>query len=189
MGWFIAPISVLVFKYYPLFYGIELNPYISLLWSNACLGWFTFYYLGLTLGNKNLKKQYSLKTLVIFYFISIVLQIAEGYVWWVIGEQNCGTQLKLTSILTSSIFLLIIYTVLEKRKTIIGCTLLKTIGDYSFGIYLCHIMIINVLPRVHRYGSIPYPITSAIVVILSFFFCFIGYRICGKRISRWIGFR
>lgn len=189
IGWFIAPISVFIFKYYPLFMGKEFNSFVSLFWSNVCLGWFTFYYLGLILGNKIIEKQYSLKILGILYFISIVLQMAEGYVWLLLGDTNCGTQLKLTSILTSSLFLLIVYTVLDKRKTINSCTPLAVIGDYSFGIYLCHIMVMHVLARTPYYSSIPYPITSAIVVILSFFCCHIGYRIFGKRISRWIGFR
>jgi len=49
LGWLIAPLSVIAFKYYSLLTGQELNSYIKLIWSDACLGWFTFYYLGLLL--------------------------------------------------------------------------------------------------------------------------------------------
>ena len=190
LGWFVAPISVIVFKYYWLLTGQELNPYVSLIWGDTCLGWFTFYYLGLILGNRIIEKNYSLKTLALLYIFSIVLQIAEGYGWLMLGETNCGTQLKLTSFLTSSLFLLIAYAILKSDRFDIKNKFLRMLGDYSFGIYLCHVMVIKVLSAfVPLYKSIPYPITSAIVILLSFFCCYIGDRVCGKRVSRWVGLR
>lgn len=190
LGWFVAPISVIVFKYYWLLTGQELNPYVSLIWGDTCLGWFTFYYLGLLLGNRIIEKNYSLKTLALLYIFSIVLQIAEGYGWLMLGETNCGTQLKLTSFLTSSLFLLIAYAILKSDRFDIKNKFLRMLGDYSFGIYLCHIMVINVLRAfVPLYKSIPYPATSAIVILLSFCCCYIGDRVCGKRVSRWMGLR
>lgn len=119
--------------------GVEFNSYISLIWSDACLGWFTFYYLGLILGNKIINKDYSLKTLSILYLISIVLQMGEGYGWYLLGENNCGTQIKLTSFLTSSIFLLIIYTMLKNKKFELRIKFL----DYSVIIHLVYIYVIS----------------------------------------------
>ena len=190
LGWFVAPISVIVFKYYWLLTGQELNPYVSLIWSDACLGWFTFYYLGLILGNRIIERHYSLKTLVLLYISSIVLQIAEGYGWLMLGETNCGTQLKLSSFLTSSLFLLIAYAILKSVHFDIKNKFLRMLGDYSFGIYLCHIMVINILSAfVPIYKSIPYPITSFIVVLLSLCSCYIGNKICGDKYSKWIGLK
>lgn len=188
LGWFVAPVSILFFKYYCLITGFQLNRYISLIWSDACLGWFTFYYLGLLLGNRILIKHYSLKNLIGLYLASIILQIAEGQCWLMLGETNCGTQIKLTSLLTSSLFLLITYTILNNSKIVINNKPLRLLGDYSFGIYLCHILIMHILTKIPFYSFVPYPITSAIVIIISFICCYIGHRICGERISRWIGF-
>lgn len=185
LGWLIAPVSVIVFKYYWLLTGNQLNSYINLIWVDSCLGWFTFYYLGLLLGNGIIKKDYSLKVLMLFYLVSILIQMAEGYGWLLLGEVNCGSQVKLSSYLTSSLFLLMVYAILQK-----GCeyrnSLLRVIGDYSFGIYLCHIM---VLRYVTILNAVPYPINSAIVVLLSLFICYIGDRFCGGKVSRVIGFR
>jgi surface polysaccharide O-acyltransferase-like enzyme len=185
LGWLIAPVSVIVFKYYWLLTGTQLNSHINLIWVDSCLGWFTFYYLGLLLGNGIIKKEYSLKVLMIFYLVSILFQMAEGYGWLLLGEVNCGSQVKLSSYLTSSLFLLIIYSILQK-----GCeyrnSLIRVIGDYSFGIYLCHIM---VLRYVTILNAVPYPINSAIVVLLSLFICYIGDRFCGGKVSKVIGFR
>ena len=189
LGWLIAPISTLIFKYYGLLTGIEYNGYISLFWSDACLGWFTYYYLGLLLGNRIIKPDYSLRTLLTLYFVSIALQIAEGYGWLLLGEANCGTQIKLTSFLTSALFLLIVYKILNMPNIDVKSKFLRSLGDYSFGIYLCHIMVMRFLAKVPYYSSLPYPITSAIVVLVSFGCCYAGYKICGKKISSWIGLK
>lgn len=190
LGWFIAPISVIVFKYYWLLTGTELHPYIGLFWIDSCLPWFTFYYLGLLLGNQIIEKKYSLKVLIIIYLVSIVLQMAEGYGWLMLGETNCGIQLKLTSFLTSSLFLLIAYTILQNGSFNINKRFLRILGDYSFGIYLCHIMVMNVLSGLAPfYKTIPYPINSAIVVVLSLCCCYIGAKVCGAKVSKWLGLR
>ncbi len=190
LGWFVAPVSVIVFKYYWLLTGMELNTYINLLWGDSCLGWFTFYYLGLILGNQIVEKHYSLKVLTVLYFASIALQMTEGYGWLLLGETNCGTQLKLTSFLTSSIFLLIAYIILQNGHLNIKNRFLRMLGDYSFGIYLCHIMVMNVLSAfVPYYKSIPYPLTSVIVVLLSLCCCYIGARVLGEKGSKWLGLK
>lgn len=189
-GWLIAPVSVVIFKYYWLLTGQTLNAYISLIWSDACLGWFTFYYLGLVLGNRIIEKQYSLKALLILYLISILIQMAEGYWWLSLGEVNCGTQIKLSSFLTSSIFLLIVYTILKDGRYNIRNRFLRILGDYSFGIYLCHIMVRNLFRvSVPYLKSIPYPITSVVIILTSLCCCYIGDRIGGDKLSRWFGLR
>lgn len=166
IGWIVAPVSVLFFKYYWLLTGQERNSHLSLIWSNACLGWFTFYYLGLVLGNHIIEIKYTLKGLTICYFASILIQILEGYGWLMLGETNCGTQIKLSSFLTSSLFLLIIYTFFKEGKYDINNKFLRMLGDYSFGIYLCHIMVMNILRGfVPFFRFTPYPITSAIILL------------------------
>lgn len=189
IGWLIAPISILIFKYYYLFTGIEISRPVYLFWSNACLGWFTFYYLGLLLGNNIIRISYSLKSLTFLYIASLFIQIAEGYIWFSYGEQNCGTQLKLSSLLTSSLFLLCIYTILKNGEFNIKSKFLISLGNYSFGIYLCHMMIIKYSRFIPFYYHMPFPINSAIIILISLGCCIIGYEILGKRIGGWIGLR
>ena len=188
-GWVVAPISILVFKYSSLLLGITPNAYISLLWSDACLGWFTFYYLGLLLGNKIISPNYSLKSLGMLYLASIVLQIAEGYGWLLLGEVNCGTQIKFSSLLTSSLFLLIIYTVLNKSQININNKFLRSLGDYSFGIYLSHVMVMIILWEVPYYSALPYFLNTTVVLLISWAFCYIANKICGKKLSGWLGLK
>lgn len=188
LGWFITPIYTLIFKYYGLFAGCE-NVYVSLYWYTACFAWFTYYYLGLLLGNKIINSKYSLKTLVLLYIASIALEMVEGYGWFLLGSVICGSQLKLSSALASSIFILIVYNVLNNPSIDIKSNFLRSLGDYSFGIYLCHIMIMMILRYMHYNAIIPYPLTSVIVILISWFFCYIGNRVLGNRISGWIGFK
>lgn len=190
LGWIIAPISIIVFKYLPSIFSIEYSWYISLMWGNACLGWLTFYYLGLLLGNNMLEIKLNIKTLSIIYVLSIAIQIVEGYIWLVYGNTNCGTQLKLSSLLTSSIFLMIANVLLKNNKlnTNENNIMLK-LGNYSFGIYLCHIFIIRLFNGISYYEFIPYPLTSFIILLISFSFCYILDKICGRRLSMWIGIR
>lgn len=190
LGWLITPVSFIIFKYYWLLTGQTLNPTVALIWSDACLGWFTFYYLGLILGNRIIEKSYSLKTLSLLYILSIVLQTAEGYGWLMLREMNCGTQFKLTSLLTSVLFMLIAYEILKSGRYDIKNKFLCMLGDYSFGIYLCHLMIMhNLILHVPAYNSIPYPVTSVIILLLSFGCCYIVSKVCGERVSRWLGLK
>lgn len=186
LGWIIAPLSVVLFKYIPAFGDIHLGKHVELLWSDACLGWFTFYYLGLILGNKLLSPKFNLINLVFLYCVSLLLQMVEGYLWFTVDPAGCGSQLKLTSILSSSIFMLIIYSVLSSNHGT-KCRLLSTIGDYSFGIYLVHMMILKALEPMALYSAIPYPVTSLIILIISFIFCYICTAVTGKRVGRCLG--
>ena len=186
LGWIIAPLSVVLFKYIPAFGDIHLGKHVELLWSDACLGWFTFYYLGLILGNKILSPKFNLRNLVFIYCVSLLLQMGEGYLWFTVDPAGCGSQLKLTSILSSSIFMLFIYSVLSSNHGT-KCRLLSTIGDYSFGIYLVHMMILKALEPMALYSAIPYPVTSLIILIISFIFCNVFTAVTGKRVGRCLG--
>ena len=187
LGWLIAPLSVILFKYIPVFGNIQLGKHIQLFWNDACLGWFTFYYLGLILGNRIIDRQFDIRNLAVLYCASLLLQMAEGYLWFTVDPAGCGSQLKLSSILSSTIFMLIIYCVLNRGSHEPKSRLLCSIGDYSFGIYLVHMMILNGLQHLEFYSAIPYPLTSLIVLSVSFIFCYISSAVLGKKASRWAG--
>lgn len=195
LGWLIAPLSVILFKYIPAFGNIQLGKHIQLFWNDACLGWFTFYYLGLILGNRIIDRQFNIRNLSVLYCASLLLQMAEGYLWFTVDPAGCGSQLKLSSILSSSIFLLITYYVLERCAPRVNrgsrepkSRLLCTIGDYSFGIYLVHIMFLKGLQHLEFYSAIPYPLTSLIVLSVSLIFCYACTAVMGKRVGQWLGF-
>lgn len=188
IGWLVAPISVMVFKYLPVYGDLQMGRHLQLFWADACLGWFSFYYLGLILGNKIIEGKFKMRSLIIVYCASLLLQIGEGYLWHMYDPAGCGSQLKLTSILSSAIFMLIISKVVDNKTYKVQCKTLEIIGDYSFGIYLSHMMILKALETIPFYNAIPFPITSLIVLILSLAFCYICTLVAGKKTGRWLGF-
>lgn len=187
LGWLIAPVSVLLFKYYGYSFGIHTNKYLYLLWSDLCLGWFTFYYLGLLLGNKIINKKYNLPTLTIVYAVSIVLQMIEGYIWAKLDAGNCGSQLKLSSLLSSSIFVLILYTLLQSNTFQPRSRILTLIGEYSFGIYLSHILFLRLLEYGGDCQTVSFPLSSIIVLSFSLIFCTTLNCLFGKKVSLKLG--
>ncbi len=66
---------------------------------------------------------------------------------------------------------------------------LRSLGDYSFGIYLCHIMVMMVLKQTSYYNALPYPFTSVVVILVSWGCCYIGNIICRKKMSSWLGLK
>ena len=189
IGWLVSPISIIIFNYTGLVTGEPLSPVVSLIWGKSCLGWFTFYYLGLLLGNNLISKTLNVKALIILYLISLPIQIAEGYVWLLQGISNCGTQIKLSSLLTSSLFLLISYCYLKNDKIQFAPKAFTFSGDYSFGVYLSHILVIIILRHFCPfYSSLPFILNSAVVLSISLFGVYLGNRICGHKLSRWLGF-
>ncbi len=186
-GWLIAPFSVILFKYIPVFGDIQPGKLVELSWNVACLGWFTFYYLGLILGNKFISPKFNLRNLVTLYCASLLLQMGEGHLWFMVDPAGCGSQLKLTSLLSSSLFMLIIYSMIVSRHHEPKCRLLSTVGDYSFGIYLSHILFLKALAPLEPCSAIPYPITSLIILTISFIFCYGCTAVTGKKVGRWLG--
>ena len=187
--WFITPVFLLFYKYLPLSHGKDPSGYTEIICRVLCLGWVTIYYLGLVLGNRILVKKYSMTALIALYAASIVLQVGEGYGWLMMGSSNPGSILKFTGIVTAVAFLLIVYTILERGGLKRCNRLLVMIGDYSFGLYLCHVLVMRLLRLTPFYDSLPYLVNSALVLVISLAFCFAAHKILGDKASRWVGIR
>ena len=187
-GWIIAPLASLLFIYLPAISHQELPDKVAIVWNICCLGWFTFYYLGIYLRANDRENPPTTNRLGFFLSCAILLQIAEGFLLQHLNYFDPGIQLKFSALLTNSIILVICYHWLHKPQQEPGDRNLFVItGNYSFGIYLTHLMIQTFLFNITGFSAIPFPITSAIVFILSFALVFILGQICGKSFSRILG--
>lgn len=182
-GLLISPIEMIVMRTVPIVLGIELPVWVRIIMRLSCLGWFTYFYLGYLLGNQLVNIRINAKTLAALWVLSIPLQIAEGYYYYKIGNVDCGTQLKLSSLLTSVLFVLLAYQYVlhgKDRKL----KLLQLVGDHSFGVYFSHLAVIAVLCQIPGYVLyVPYPITAVISVVLTMICVLIGKKILGKHSS------
>lgn len=95
------------------------------------------------------------------------------------------TQLKMSSIITTGLFCIRSYRYIEgddskfNDQPFILKKLLKILGDNSFGIYLCHMLIIRILNKLVPILNI-FPINGIFVIVISTMCVIIAHRILGK---------
>ncbi len=179
-GFLITPLEIIIMKLIPLVTGYEVNKYIAIIMNVSCLGWFTYYYLGYLLGNGLIKIKLPTSKIFIIWVGAIGLQIAEGLWYFSMGEQNCGTQLKLSAILTGVLFVLLGYRYLEAEKAP-APLFLHVLGDYSFGIFFSHLAVMSVLRHLPYYNKIAvFPLNALIAISVSFLCVIIGKKLLGK---------
>lgn len=180
LGFIISPLEIICMSLVPFLYGIQLNKYVSTIEGLSCLGWFTYFYLGYLLGNGYIKIKAKTLTLAGLWAGSILLQILEGYWYLSMGIANCGTQLKLSAVLSGSLFCILAFRYVESdysRKP----ALLMTLGDHSFGIYFSHLLIIELLSMIPGYAyHVIYPFSAIILVMISLFVVMAGHKILGR---------
>lgn len=98
-----------------------------------------------------------------------------------LGNANCGTQLKLSAVLTGAIAVLLAYKFIESDK-VVHIKWLEVLGNNSFGIYFSHMAIMWVLGHVPSYAKfVFYPFNAIAVTAVSLACVCIGRRILGKR--------
>ena len=187
LGFLITPIEIILMRYIPLYTGFELNSYILKIQSFSCLGWFTYFYLGYLIGNKIFKINISTIKLEIMLALSIVLQIGEGYLQFTLGELNCGTQLKLSSIITGVLFSFLAYKYIATDEYKCESKVLEILGNNSFGIYFSHLAVMSVLAHVPYYTQyFIFPINALVTIFITLICVIIGKKILGKN-AKYLG--
>ena len=180
LGFFISPLEIAFMRLIPIVFNIQLNKFISSAVHLSCLGWFTYFYLGYLLGNNYIDIKWQTKTITILWAISLLMQMLEGYWYYSMGVVNCGTQSKLTAVLSGSLFCILAYRYIESdsnRKL----PLLITMGNNSFGIFFSHLAVLqlfHLIPGYKRY--LVYPFKAVLLVFLSLGIVMAGHRILGR---------
>lgn len=179
-GFAIAPIEIICMRLIPLIVGYEINKYVSIVMGISCLGWFAYYYLGYLLGNNMIELNLSIFKISFLFVSAIVLQILEGYWYLLMGETNCGTQLKLTSILAGVLFAILSFRFVNSGKNP-NIKILYLLGNNSFGIYFSHLAVMSILIHIPYYTKfVIYPFNAIIAIIVSLACVFIGKKLLGK---------
>ena len=179
IGWVITPVTIVLFRYVCNLMGISAL-------SNNCkylfATWFVFYYLGLTMGNGILKVRTSTKTICIAYGAAVALSVLEGLLWYQRGNQDMATtQLRITSIVASVVFCVMCGRYIKEKKTVCSVVskVLIKVGDYSFGIYLSHILIRQILNKL--FGGYMYaPVDTLLMLGISILCIVVGKKIMGR---------
>ena len=106
------------------------------------------------------------------YIGAVILSEIEGTIWYWLGNISMATtQIRLTSLLTSVTAILLAYRYLHQHtmevKPNLFNRILLIIGNCSFGIYLSHVLIIQMLGTLPAFERMPFPISFIITIIVT----------------------
>lgn len=150
--------------------------------------WILYYYLGLLIGNSLAKPKVTVKVLIIAVAIGILLQIAEGLIWY----QNTTvrdmyfSQVRITSLLENIPILLLITKYIRNGVARVRRFICK-IGDASFGIYLLHPFFISVWDKLFERNDYTFVIAFVTVAAASYFAVWGLNRVAPARVLKWVG--
>ena len=185
-GLLISPCEIILFRLLPILRGWEFDPVFYTVQNVSCFGWLIYFYLGYLLGNGLIDMKIPQKKLYLFLVVSLFIQFAEGYWYLRMGQINCGTQLKLSAILTGIIICLLAYRFVLNNHS--KMDILKVIGDNSFGIFISHLAVMFFLEKIPFYTEcIVIPVKVFIPVAADMALITIGKKLLGKY-SGWIAF-
>ncbi|MBR6619481.1 MAG: acyltransferase [Clostridia bacterium] len=187
LGFLITPIEVLLMRTLPVILGYDLNSYIEIIIKLSCLGWFTYFYLGYLMGNNLITVKASTKKLTALLVASVPLQMLESYWRFSLGDTNSGTQMKLTAILTGSIFVILAYRFVNSEKEY-NFRILEFFGNHSFGIFFSHPAIkyfFNLIPLFFNYAL--FPLNTVIILAADILLIIVFKKLLGKH-SKYLAF-
>lgn len=190
-GFLVTPVYMILTSYLTRIFRISIIP--STITPFLRLQWFHFYYLGMILGNHLICYKNSKKRTVLIYLCTLLVSLAESFYWNHLGNYTMATtQARLGCMLSSSCACVLAYQYLED-KNITGSTAwekkLSWIGDYSFGIYLMHVMVIGALGRVPEYDSLPFPVNTLLILLITIFGLLVLEKMFKGKANRILGIR
>lgn len=190
IGFGITPITIII-QYFLLWDGHQVvYPWNAII----CLVWFIFFYFGMCVRSEKIKIKLPFKKSLLLWIITITLQYIESFAWFIFANNNnmATTQIKISSMLTSMSVSIIMYIWITDEKNLkenIYINTMITIGNYSFGIYMSHILLMNILAK-SLYQIIPiyFPFTILIILFVEIILVSIFIKIFGDKISKGVGF-
>lgn len=188
LGFIVSPLEIILLRLLPLFFDVHFSKYFVYVMNISFVPWFIFYYLGYLIGNKIISIKLNKLLLIVMLVFSIVVQVAEGYLYYCLGNTtNPGTQLKLSSLLTNVIIMLLI-SIYICTKDNSKFRLLIIFGDCSFGIFFIHYLVLIIVSKVPFYDSfLFFPFNALLVFLCSLLLVLVGKKILGKG-SKYLGF-
>lgn len=189
IGWAVQPIFIILLIYIPEF----MNKPLEHPWNGIFfVVWFSMYYLGMALGNKVIKIDLNKKVIFVLLVASICLQWGEGIAWYKFDHVSmAASQIKFSAMLTTIMFIICAYRFIESEKYEAKDNILYNvvvrIGDYSFGIFLVHSLLISIAYKTSFWKLIPFPISSVLIFFVSLCCVVIGTKVLGKKISKYLG--
>ncbi|WP_278474813.1 acyltransferase [Megamonas funiformis] len=188
LGFLITPIFIAIEYVYTINDNSIVFPFNALFF----VVWFIFFYLGMCIRNGNISISLNFKRLCCLFIAGYVIQLIESIIWYVYGNYNMATtQLKFSAILYSVIVSMIAYLWIIKEKNISYNKIINVfivIGNYSFGIYLTHIVLMGVLNKtVYKFIDIIFPFNIVLIILIEVIGISFMAKFCGKKVCKYLG--
>lgn len=155
--------------------------------------WLLFYVLGLDWGKVGRVATRRCSLLPGLLVTCLFLQLVSGFAWLARGDYNMATtQLKLSSMATSAVLVVLIGLTGHRLRQLFARSYLVKLGDLSFGIYLCHILVLSVVTKVLGFVAIPALMATvvnlAVTLVVSACVVAVGATLLPRKVCEVLGF-
>lgn len=132
---------------------------------------------------------------IVLWVAALAVNILGGLFWFKRGNYDMATtQESLSNMVYAAACMLIAERYIRrtnestnKLSAILGDGL-KIVGDCSFGIYLTHTLILNVIERVPGVKLMPFPLDAIVAVCVGTVVVMLCKKILGSKICGYLGF-
>ena len=154
--------------------------------------WMLFYVVGLDWGRWKRLVEGNFGRCVILWGVCLCLQLAEGFCWNALGDYNMATtQVKVSSMICSLAAIGLIMSLPGLVRSWSASSLLARLGDVSFGVYLCHIIVLSVVAYVLGLLALPIVVVTVLkwglTLGLSCLFCAAANKVLPRKVAGWLG--
>lgn len=155
--------------------------------------WLLFYVLGLDWGKVGRVATRRCSLLPGLLVACLFLQLVSGFAWLARADYNMATtQLKLSSMATSAVLVVLIGLTGHRLRQLFARSYLVKLGDLSFGIYLCHILVLSVVTKVLGFVAIPALMATvvnlAVTLVVSACVVAVGATLLPRKVCEALGF-
>lgn len=155
--------------------------------------WLIFYVIGLDWDRWKCAAARCRRFVAPCVLVTIGCQVVAGFCWNALGNYNMATtQLKLSSMASSLAVIVAIKTVSSGMKLSLADSPFAKLGDASFGIYLCHILVLAILQKLLGSLFLPLWVGTVVLWMATLLFSDIvvtaASRLLPKRVTDLIGF-
>lgn len=153
------------------------------LYQYYIFGWFSYYYFGLLAKEKIIKNGIFTKKEIFNLLTALSLSIVEGIIIYSCFNNYdiAISQLGIINFFYSILICKIFYSISTKK--IKANEILVKLGDYSFGIYLSHILVLRIVSKISNILSLNYIINIIIKYIITIIICYITNKVYYKYVK------
>lgn len=150
--WCITPVTLIVRELFA-FWGTNASPIFSAFFGS----WLIFYVMGIQWRDYAGAHSPKPKFAALAVALTLAMQVISAWLWNQSGNFVVATsQLKISAMLTSmAVMILSMSTPLAVRQSLGRCQLFTLMGDCSYGVYLCHFLVLVLIRKAFGIVGLP----------------------------------